>query len=58
MHVTLAELIYNSATATTDRTLNYVRGMTHGLTPLNASFGDTVGALNNAIESWLNARYR
>jgi hypothetical protein len=58
VHLTLAELIYNSATGTSDRTLNYVRGMSHGLVPVSASFGDTVGILNSAIANWLNARFR
>jgi hypothetical protein len=57
VHLTLAELIYNSATRTSDRGLNYVRGMTHGLGPLTASFGDTIGILDNAIAGWLAARF-
>lgn len=57
VHLTLAELIHNSAINTTDRTLLYIRGMTHGLVPLNPSFGDTVATLNGAIVDWLNRRY-
>jgi pimeloyl-ACP methyl ester carboxylesterase len=58
VHLTLAELIHNSATRTSDRTLMYVRGMTHGLVPLTAEFGDTVDVLNDAVVDWLNTRYR
>ncbi len=57
------ELYYENATGTTDKTLVYVDGATHGLTPCTnckdaaSSYGDTVSEIFNYMASWLGQRF-
>jgi pimeloyl-ACP methyl ester carboxylesterase len=57
------EMYYQNATGTTDKTLVYVDGATHGLTPCTnckdsaATYGDTVSEIFNYMASWLNQRF-
>jgi hypothetical protein len=57
-----AEMYYKNA-ASTDKTLVYVEGATHGFTPCTpcattpGEFGDTVGETFDYVASWLAARF-
>lgn len=59
-----AEMFYNSATQSTDKTLVFVKGASHGFTPCTAcattpgEFGDTVGETFNYVANWLDTRYK
>ena len=55
VHLTIPELIFNS-TAAADKSLWFIKGMTHGITANNSSDGDVPGVLANSIASWLKTR--
>lgn len=57
VHLTLAELIHDAAVRSTDRTLWFVRGATHGMTALRPEFGDVPGTVADAIARWLAGRF-
>jgi hypothetical protein len=58
-----AEMYYRNARKTSDKTLIFVKGATHGFTPCTAcaktpgEFGDTVAETFNYATNWLNARW-
>ncbi len=58
-----SEMYYNAATKSSSRTLVYVEGASHGLTPCTAcaktpgEFGDTVGEIFNYITRWAAEHY-
>jgi pimeloyl-ACP methyl ester carboxylesterase len=54
-HLTIAELLYNESSAA-DRSLWYVRGMTHGITAARPEHGDVPGITAQAIHRWLIER--
>lgn len=56
VHLTIAELIHDAAVRSTDRTLWYVRGATHGMTALRPEFGDVPAIVADAIARWLRER--
>jgi len=51
-HLTIAELLYNSSVAT-DRSLWFVKGMTHSITALRPEYGDVPSITAAALLSWL-----
>jgi len=55
VHLTIPELIFNS-TAAADKSLWFIKGMTHSITANNSSDGDVPGVLANSIASWLKTR--
>jgi pimeloyl-ACP methyl ester carboxylesterase len=57
VHLTIAELIHNS-TAATDKTLWYVKGMTHSITAAKPTDGDVPGITAKAIADWIGARFK
>ena len=58
-----SEMYYNAATSTSDKTLAFVEGASHGLGPCKAcattpgEFGDTVGEIFNYLTAWADQRY-
>lgn len=58
-----SEMYYRAATSTPSKTLVFVDGASHGLTPCTAcattpgEFGDTVGEIFNYITQWANQHY-
>jgi hypothetical protein len=58
-----SEMYYNAATSTPSKTLAFVEGASHGLTPCTAcattpgEFGDTVGETFNYIARWAAQHY-
>ncbi|HEX3792115.1 MAG TPA: hypothetical protein VHW44_29905 [Pseudonocardiaceae bacterium] len=58
-----SEMYYQNATHTTNKTLAFVAGATHGFTPCTAcastpgEFGDTVGETFNYVANWLTTNY-
>lgn len=57
VHLTVAELIFNSTRAG-DKSLWYVKGMTHGITALSPSHGDVSAITADAISGWIDTRVR
>lgn len=57
------EMYFQNAVSTTNKTLVYVLGATHGLTPCTTcksvpgGFGDTVSEIFNYMASWLNRNF-
>lgn len=54
-HLTIAELLHNESAAT-DRSLWYVRGMTHGITASRPEHGDVPAITAQALDRWLAER--
>jgi hypothetical protein len=58
-----SEMYYDNATRTSDKTLVFVEGATHGFTPCTAcattpgEFGDTVAETFNYVSNWLTQRF-
>jgi hypothetical protein len=58
-----SEMYYQNATHTTNKTLAFVKGATHGFTPCTAcattpgEFGDTVAETFNYVSNWLTTNY-
>jgi hypothetical protein len=58
-----SEMYYDAATSTTSKTLVFVEGASHGLTPCTAcattpgEFGDTVSEIFNYMANWAAAHY-
>ena len=58
-----SEMYYGNATRTSDKTLVFVEGATHGFTPCTAcattpgEFGDTVAETFNYVSNWLTQRF-
>ena len=56
-------MYYDSATHTSNKTLEFVEGASHGFTPCTAcattpgEFGDTVAETFNAVSGWLDHNY-
>jgi len=57
VHLTSAELNFNSATSTSDKTLKFIEGATHGFTPLRPEFGDTQAVATDTIIQWIAERF-
>jgi alpha-beta hydrolase superfamily lysophospholipase len=57
VHLTSAELNFNSATSTSDKTLKFIEGATHGFTPLRPEFGDTQAVAVETIIQWIGERF-
>ncbi len=57
VHVSAAELMYNAARGTPDKTLIYVEGAVHEMTPVSADYGDTRAVHLELLATWLAARY-
>ncbi len=53
VHLTSPELNFNSATSTSDKTLKFIEGATHGFTPLRPEFGDTQAIAVETIIRWI-----
>jgi pimeloyl-ACP methyl ester carboxylesterase len=51
-HLTIAELLYNSSSAP-DRSLWFVKGMTHSITALRPEHGDVPAITAEALLRWL-----
>jgi hypothetical protein len=58
VHLPSAELNYNSATATDDKTLVFIEGATHSIEPIASKFGDTREMAENLMGKWLRERFR
>jgi hypothetical protein len=58
-----SEMYYDAATSASDKTLVYVKGATHGLTPCTpcaktpGEFGDTVSEIFNYLSQWATQRF-
>jgi alpha-beta hydrolase superfamily lysophospholipase len=57
VHLTSAELNFNSATSTSDKTFKFIEGATHGFTPLRPEFGDTQAVAVETIIQWIGERF-
>jgi pimeloyl-ACP methyl ester carboxylesterase len=57
VHLTSAELNFNSATGTSDKTLKFIEGATHGFTPLRPEFGNTQAVATDTIIQWIAERF-
>jgi len=54
-HLTIAELLFNASTAP-DKSLWYVKGMTHAITALRAEHGDVPSITADALVRWVRDR--
>jgi hypothetical protein len=57
VHLSAAELIYNAARGTSDRTLAFVDGAVHEMTPVSDAYGDTRRVHLERLTAWVDARY-
>ena len=57
VHLPHAELLYNAATSTADRTMAFIAGAEHDLTPAATGAADTRAAHLDVLADWLATRY-
>ena len=57
VHLPAAELAFNAAVQTKDRTLAFVEGAEHDMRPVDPGFGDTRAIHTQALVEWLAARF-
>ena len=57
VHLPHAELLYNAATSTADRTMAFIAGAEHDLTPAAPGAADTRAAHLDVLADWLATRY-
>ena len=57
VHLGAAELMYNAARQTSDRTLAFVHGAVHEMTPVSEGIGDTRRVHLTRLATWLVDRY-
>lgn len=57
VHLPSAELMYNAAVRTSDKSLVFIDGAEHDMTPVDEKFGDTRSIHVRAIAEWLAQRF-